>query len=428
MPRRNLIYHVWPVRDSLWRWNIEQLLKRIDVFNGRRIVGIVHDSRSDPPEEVMKALEGHGCEFVVQPNADTGEAITFPEMLERVASDDPNEITFYGHAKGVKYGAKASPSVRQWTEALYITALDDWLGVVHQLERFAMTGAFKMRGRFRSHRQCSDWHYSGTFFWFRHAHVFNRSWHAVPQFYCGVEAWPGTLFPAEETGCLFLDGLTDLPYLANFWRRRGNVALKNWRAARKAVPVPNDLAQPTPPADEPGPRIEQIPGEFDWFTSHVLAAGARRVLTIGALHGGTEWWLARTWHQAGVPLELTVVESAPLPELRVTLADAVSRFGVRLTLVEGCSRPGEVQARLQSPFDVVFSDADRRYAAVRKDWELARAINARQIAFHDIVDSHWHIQCRCCVSRLWQELKSRFPTIEHGSREWGGVGILSLPE
>jgi len=427
MPRRNLIYHVWPVRDSLWRWNIDQLLKRIDIFNGRRIVGIVHDSRSDPPEEVMKALDGHGCEFVVHPNADTGEAITFPEMLERVASDDPNEITFYGHAKGVKYGSKASSSVRQWTEALYMTALDDWLSVVHQLQQFGMTGAFKMRGRFRSHRQCSDWHYSGTFFWFRHARVFNRSWHVVPQFYCGVEAWPGTLFRAEETGCLFLDGLTDLPYLANFWRRRGNVALKNWLAARKTVPVPDDLARPTAPADEPGPRIEQVPSEFEWFASQVLAAGARRVLTTGALHGGTEWWLARACHRAGVALDLTVVESAPLPELRATLADATDRFGTRITLVEGCSQSAEVQARLQPPFDVVFSDADRRYAAVCQDWELARAVHARQVAFHDIVDSHWHVQCRCCVSRLWHELKSRFPTTECGSGEWGGVGIVSLP-
>ena len=428
MPRRNLIYHVWPVRDSLWRWNIDQLLKRIDIFNGRRIVGIVHDSRSDPPEAVMKALQGHGCEFVVHPNADTGEAITFPEMLERVASDDPNEITFYGHAKGVKYGANASPSVRQWTEALYITALDDWLSVVHQLEQFAMTGAFKMRGRFRSHRQCSDWHYSGTFFWFRHSQVFNRSWRAVPQFYCGVEAWPGTLFRAEETGCLFLDGITDLPYLANFWRRRGNIALKSWLAARKAVPVPDDLAQPTAPADEPGPRIEQVPGEFDWFASQVLAAGARRVLTIGALHGGTEWWLSRACHRAGVALDLTVLESAPLPELRATLADATDRFGTRITLVEGCSQSVEVRARLPLPFDLVFSDGDRRYAAVCEDWELARAVKARHVAFHDIVDSDWHIQCRCCVSRLWHELKSRFPTTECGSGNWGGIGIVSLPQ
>jgi len=93
MPRRNLIYHVWPVRDSLWRWNIEQLLERIDIFNGRRIIGIVHDSQSELPEEVMKCFEGHGCEFVVRSNNPLGEVNTFPKMLARLASEDPNEIT-----------------------------------------------------------------------------------------------------------------------------------------------------------------------------------------------------------------------------------------------------------------------------------------------------------------------------------------------
>jgi hypothetical protein len=428
MPRRNLIYHVWPVRDSLWRWNIEQLLQRIDIFNGRRIVGIVHDSKSESPEEVIKSFEGHGCEFVVRANDSLGEAITFPEMLERVASEDPNEITFYAHAKGVKYGPNASPPVRQWSEALYITNLDDWLRVLHQLEQFAMTGAFKMRGRFRSHRECSDWHYSGTFFWFRHAHVFSRSWRVVPQFYCGVEAWPGTLFQSEETGCLFFDGITELPYLANFWRRRGDAALKGWLAARKLVSIPDNLAHPLAPAREAGPRLEQVPGEFEWLTSQLLAAGVRSVLTIGALHGGMEWWLARAYHNAGVSLQLTVIESNPLPDLRVTLDDAMKQFGASIKLIEGSSRFAVAQGQLESPFDFVFSDADHRYAGVRADLELARAVNAPRIAFHDILDSHWHVQCRCCVSRLWHELKNRYQTCQYGQGDWGGIGVASIGE
>ena len=46
MPRRNLIYHVWPVRGAWWQWNLDQLKGRVDMFNGRRILGIVHDDRS----------------------------------------------------------------------------------------------------------------------------------------------------------------------------------------------------------------------------------------------------------------------------------------------------------------------------------------------------------------------------------------------
>lgn len=427
MPRRNLIYHVWPVRDSIWRWNIEQLLKRIDIFNGRRIVGIVHDSRSESPEVVMRALDGHGCEFVVHENGSAGETITFPEMLGRVASNDPNEVTFYGHAKGVKYGRQCPPAVRRWAETLYLATLDDWLSVSDQLQRFAMTGPFKMRGRFRAHRESSDWHYSGTFFWMRHHHVFARAWQAVPQFYCGVEAWPGTLFRAEETGCLLLDGLRSLPYLPAFWRGTGDNALKEWNAKRKFVPIPASLAEPSPPEDDSGPRLEQTPEEFKWLVNRLIGDGARRVLTVNGGHGGAEWWLARSFHHASRPLELTTLQPAPTDELRSALADASRRFGTSIHLVESHSQMPDAASHLSPPYDALFSDGERSYARVKADWNLAQAVNAKEVAFHDIVDSDWHVQCRCCVSRLWEEIKLRYPSSEQSSSNWGGVGVINTP-
>src|SRR4029077_1333105 len=118
---------------------------------------------------------------------------------------------------------------------------------------------------------------------------------------------------------------------------------------RKLVPVPDGLDHPLAPALEPGPRLEQAPGEFEWLSSQLLAAGARRVLTIGALHGGIEWWLARAYHNAGVSLELTVIESNPLPDLRATLADAMQRFGVSIKLIEGSSRSAVAQGQLEPP-------------------------------------------------------------------------------
>lgn len=425
MPRRNLLYHVWPVRDSIWRWNIEQLLKRIDIFNGRRIIGIVHDSRSESPEAVMQVLDGHGCEFVVRDNSSAGEAITFPEMLGQVASNDPNEVTFYGHAKGVKYGHQCPPAVRRWAETLYLATLDDWLSVSHQLQRFAMTGPFKMRGRFRSHHESSDWHYSGTFFWMRHHQVFSRAWQAVPQFYCGVEAWPGTLFRADETGCLLLDGMRRLPYQLSFWQSIGDPALKEWVSKRKQVPIPAGLSHPTPPARESGPRLEQTPEDFKWLADHLISSGVRRVLTVNGGHGGAEWWLARAFQNASRTIEVTTLQPSPTAELRSALADASHRFGAAVHLVEAHSQMPDVTARLSAPYDAVFSDGERSYARVRADWQLALAVNAKQVAFHDIVDSDWHVQSRCCVSRLWEEVKVQYPTSEQPSVEWGGVGLVT---
>jgi hypothetical protein len=45
-PRRNLLYHIWPITDSLWRWNVEQLLKRIELFNGKRVLSVFLDERT----------------------------------------------------------------------------------------------------------------------------------------------------------------------------------------------------------------------------------------------------------------------------------------------------------------------------------------------------------------------------------------------
>jgi hypothetical protein len=318
--------------------------------------------------------------------------------------------------------------VRRWVQTLYTTLLDDWVRIRDQLQRYAMTGAFKRPGRFRTHRESGDWHYSGTFFWLRHQPVFRRNWERIPQFYYGVEAWPGTLFPADETGCLFLDGLSELPYDAGFWRRRGDAALARWLATRQSVPVPRDLEHPVPPAPEAGPRMEQKPGEFTWLTGQLLAASSRRVLTIGAAQGGVEWWLARAYHAAGRPLDLTVIEPDPGPVLTESLADARTRFGAQIQLLQGRSGDPEIRSRLDAPMDAVFIDGDHRYAGVRADWELARAVRARQVAFHDIVDSDWHVQCRCCVDRLWRELKAAHDTVQQADGTWGGVGVVRLPQ
>lgn len=156
-PRRNLMCHIWPVRGEMWRWNVDHLRSRIDLFNGRRIIGIVHDERSEDPEEVRRMFDGHGRDFVVAPNGLSGEGLTFPSMLAKVHSLDPNEVTFYGHAKGVKYEPAIPIPVRRWAETQDRAALDDWPSVRAQPERFAMTGSFKVLGRFRAHHYVGDW-------------------------------------------------------------------------------------------------------------------------------------------------------------------------------------------------------------------------------------------------------------------------------
>jgi len=422
-PRRNLIYHVWPVRGSMWRWNMEQLKARLDLFNGRRLIGIVHDSRSEDPSAVQAFLEGHGCEFLVAPNHPAGEVVTFPQMLRRVASTDANEVTFYGHAKGVKHEPAVPQPVRRWAEISYSAALDNWLTVRAQLERFALTGSFRMFGRFGSHRNVGDWHYSGTYFWLRHARVFAKDCFAVPPFYCGVEAWPGKYFARDEAGCLLFDNLRQLAYDESFWPSREDEILR-WQAERSAIEPPPDLEQPAVFDSCEWPRLEQRPDEFEWFLERLAETAPRNMLTIGGMHGGVEWHLARRFRSLAKDIEITVVEIAPTPELLASIEDARTRFGQRINFVEGDSTEAAVRARLSSQYDGVFIDGDHSYRNCRSDFEFALSLSPRIIAIHDIVDSDWHAQARCSVSKLWAELRERYPSEQRTTGDWGGIGII----
>lgn len=422
-PRRHLLFHVWPVRGETWRWNVAQLLRRIDLFNGRRLVGIVTDERSEPADAVRAAFAGHGCEFVEMPNDSRGEAATFPALLQRLAGTDPQDVSFYAHAKGVKYEPAFPPAVRRWAEVQYAVALDHWPAVREQLDRWAMTGMLRRLGRFANHRNLGDWHYSGTFFWFRHGPVFRRAWQDVPQFYGGVEAWPGVMFSRHETGCLLLDNLRDLPYLERFWTQRGNPALEQWKKSRRPVPVPPGLARPAPFEGHEGPRLEQLAGEFAWWLDQLLASDARRLLVIGAPHGGIEWHVARRFAEAGRAIAIASLVPGAAPAFDAALGDARERFGADVTRIDADSATPGIAERLGAPFDAAFIDGEHGYRACRRDVDLAFALGARQVALHDIVDSEWHAASLCATSRVWDELRAAGPTEERRGADWGGIGI-----
>lgn len=426
-PRRNLIYHVWPVRGTTWKWNLDELKRRIDLFNGRRVIGVVCDQRSEEAEAVQAYLDGHGCEFVVMRNDQRGESATFGEMLERVASTDPDELSFYAHAKGVKYEPQLPRSVKRWAEVQYAVMLDDWSAVKDQLQRFAMTGIFRKHGRFANHHNLGDWHYSGTFFWMRHASVFARNWRDVPQFYGGVEAWPGMHFGRHETGCLLMDNLRELPYQDRFWAHKGDPAMKLWKSSLRNVPVPPDLAQPLPFDGHVAPRLEQKPEEFGFWLDRLLRSGAASLLSIGSPCGGAEWHVARVFHQHGRSISITTLDTCESAQRTAAFADARERFGQTLDLVMGDSSMPGLRERLAGRYDAVYIDGDHGYLACRRDVQLARSLNPQLIGLHDIVDSDWHAASRCCVSRVWDELKREHASEEMQSGVWGGVGLLTLP-
>lgn len=415
-PRRHLLYHLWPVKGSTWRWNVEQLLRRIDLFNGRRVVAVVHDARCEDLATVRAAFAGHGCEFIEADNDPLGESVTFPRLLERVSRESPADVSFYAHAKGVKYEPQFPPAVRRWAEVQYAAMLDHWPAVRVQLRQLAMCGMLRRTGRFANHQRVGDWHYSGTFFWFRHDAVFSRGWQQVPQFYGGVEAWPGTLFSTRETGCLLLDGVREVPYHERFWAQRGNPEFLRWKQAQRPVPPPPDLLHPPPFEGHAQVRLEQRADEFTWWLQRLHDAGARRLLVIGSPFGGVEWHAARRAASAGRALSIVTLQPGTPAALAAAQADARARFGADWQLVQQADA-------LEGRFDAAFVDGDHGDAACRADVALALAHGVRMLALHDIADSDWHAAAHCAVSRTWHGLQSRCACEARSGGDWGGIGI-----
>lgn len=409
-PRRHLMYHLWPVKGETWRWNVELLLQRIDLFNGRRLVAVVTDDRTEDLATVQAAFAGHGIEFIVRPNAQGGESITFPLMLAELAREHRDDVAFYAHAKGVKYEPTWPPAVKRWAEVQMSVTLDHWPTVRAQLDQHAMTGLLRRPGRFANHHHVGDWHYSGTCFWFRHDAVFERAWQDVPAFYGGVEAWPGMLFGQEETGCLLLDQLRELPYRERFWATRGNPAFERWRRGLKPVPPPADLLKPPPFEGHHEPRLEQHPQEFAWWLEQLMSDRPRHLLVIGDKQDGVAWHARRVATERGVALQ---VHRLP--------ADAEA--DVRQAAL----------AALPAQVDAVFVDGLHGDADCEADVQLALRLGAHHIALHDIVDSDWHAASHCCVSRVWARWKARLPHDEcianaaDAAPSWGGIGILRPP-
>ncbi len=208
---------------------------------------------SAPASAVRAALDGLGCEFVeVANDPNLREVTTFEPLFSRVETDDPDQVTLWAHAKGTWQGWGGIPL---WVDVLYETLLDHWPAVRRVLTTFPVAGSFK-RCRSSWRRSPSQWHYSGSWFWFRNRDLFAKpDWrrieglHAPDEAFAwgGIESYPSLHFPLAEAGTVFFEwpdpGLG--PYEPAFWQERVSPALGAWRvlhAADRTVLAPAGAA------------------------------------------------------------------------------------------------------------------------------------------------------------------------------------------
>lgn len=230
--RRNLIMHVYPVEENGgWQANADVIRKHRDLFDGKRIIAIATNSRGtrhrlDPPEVVRERF-GEGFEFLEIPNdRKLREVATFIPLMERVESIQSDDATFYCHSKGCTHDTNDGTTVWRWRDLMYEICLD-WEYVRQALGTHSVCGAFKRYSPLGK----SDWHFSGTFFWFRNKDAFSRNWRNIDVQWSGVESWPGKMFHIPEAKCLFCDNAGDL-YKMDEWETRVVPELEQWREAR----------------------------------------------------------------------------------------------------------------------------------------------------------------------------------------------------
>lgn len=217
---KHLLYFICPIaKNGIWQWNVEQLLQRISLFNGKRIIAIATGNRHipmirsqplDPPDAIRQAFAGHDVEFIEVPNERAkGEMAAWRQLWGRVVNEPG--VTFYSHAKGVS--KPNHPTVQWWTRLMYETCLDYWPLVEQLLRDYPVAGSFKKIGQCFLNPFCqgawtgqSSHHFSGTMYWVRNDDWRMRAWDSLELKVGASEAAPGHWFYPDQTGTLFMEG------------------------------------------------------------------------------------------------------------------------------------------------------------------------------------------------------------------------------
>jgi len=231
---RHITMHLWPtIKHDAWQWNLEQLSKRWRLFNGTKILTIVTDSSTVEHEAVTEFCRHRGMVFdhvlVRENHKSLREVATWVPMLTLLNPETagPNEVVFACHGKGVRHETRED-HIKAWAEVMYESCLDYWPIAEEQLKTKVSAGSFRRFGGFTT--KCRNFHYSGTFFWWRLAELGKRDWKKVEQKYWGTENWISCQAESNECGVLFHDKCASL-YKYEYWKEVIWPAWVEWKLA-----------------------------------------------------------------------------------------------------------------------------------------------------------------------------------------------------
>lgn len=211
---KNLFYQICPLNlTNQWRFNIECMLPYLPQFNGRLILVIKTGDLMAPVSEVTAYFDHFSnVEYRFVPNdPKLGEAGSLLDGLQTLRSQNANELTFYAHTKGIspKYLPEDYDCINVWVRSLYKKNLESITVMESLVNDYSFFGSFKRYGYFGN--LPVNWHFSGSFYWFRHDVMFSQlDTLDLPHDYYVSEMLPALIAPQESAYCFFDDGAQDV--------------------------------------------------------------------------------------------------------------------------------------------------------------------------------------------------------------------------
>jgi hypothetical protein len=201
-----LLYHFcgWLKRPEMIDFHVDMLRRYLPMFSKVRINIVTGEEFLDAntvKAKLSKAIATDDVRFFETPNDGHGEVNPFFQKLLPEATN--GDMVFYGHTKGA-IRTKPMAGAMAWTELMWTHCCSNLRAIDTLLDRHPCVGPFQLDATsMKSRWGNSQWHYGGTFFWFRDIRRHTGWWTCHPNRY-GLEGWLGNFIPKADA-CNLID-------------------------------------------------------------------------------------------------------------------------------------------------------------------------------------------------------------------------------
>lgn len=233
--KRNLLYYVRPRQCSMLAYNLYLLHTYHEVFNGRKIVFAAEDEPGYAIDGIhldWMLNDTHSIgpyELHVVPHGPRSMERCLARMLDMVESDDPEEISFFAHAKDTSTRALERADVGElsaWVEPIYRMNLGSPALIDGALSGHPCAGTFMERDAYTK-----TWLYYGSFFWVNHREIFKRNWKTALD---NTATFLSRLFPCQRAFNFGGDEYIDVRQTPDKSRRFTEI-VRNWDPSRVTI-------------------------------------------------------------------------------------------------------------------------------------------------------------------------------------------------